>query len=211
LLYNAEYRVQPKAIVKYVSPREAADYFDVSLHTLRRWEERGWIKAMRTPSGRERRYDLDSYVKAQTKAATTIILYARVSSHAQKPDLDRQVAKLVELYPSAEVISEVGGGLNFKRKKLIALLERVLQRDIATIVVAHKDRLCRFGFDLVKWLCEKHGCQILVLNETSLSPAEELVEDVLAIVHCFSSRLYGLRKYKSQMQEDKDLPRRKSS
>ncbi len=130
---------------------------------------------MRTPSGRERRYDLDSYVKTQIKAATTIILYARVSSHAQKPDLDRQVAKLVELYPSAEIVSEVGGGLNFKRKKFIALLERVLQRDIATIVVAHKDRLCRFGFDLVKWLCEKHGCQIVVLNEASLSPAEELV------------------------------------
>ncbi len=197
-------------IVKYVSPREAADYFDVSLHTLRRWEQRGWIQAMRTPSGRERRYDLDSYVKAQPKIPTAIVLYARVSSHAQRPDLDRQVARLVELYSTAEVVAEVGGGLNFKRKKFIALLERVLRRDVGTIVVAHKDRLCRFGFDLVKWLCEQHGCKILVLNEATLSPAEELVEDVLAIVHCFSSRLYGLRKYKSQMQEDKDLPKRRT-
>ncbi len=197
-------------IVKYVSPREAADYFDVSLHTLRRWEQRGWIQAMRTPSGRERRYDLDSYVKAQPKIPTAIVLYARVSSHAQRPGLDRQVARLVELYSTAEVVAEVGGGLNFKRKKFIALLERVLRRDVGTIVVAHKDRLCRFGFDLVKWLCEQHGCKILVLNEATLSPAEELVEDVLAIVHCFSSRLYGLRKYKSQMQEDKDLPKRRT-
>jgi predicted site-specific integrase-resolvase len=163
---------------------------------------------MRTPSGRERRYDLDSYVKAQPKTPTAIVLYARVSSHALSSDLDRQVARLVELYPSAEVISEVGGGLNFKRKKFISLLERVLRRDIGTIVVAHKDRLCRFGFDLVKWLCEQHGCKILVLNEATLSPAEELVEDVLAIVYSFSSRLYGLRKYKSQMQEDPDLPKR---
>ena len=177
---------------------------------MRRWEERGWIKAIRTPSGRERRYDLDSYVKAQPKNATTIVLYARVSSHALSSDLDRQVARLVELYPSAEVISEVGGGVNFKRKKFISLLERVLRRDIATIVVAHKDRLCRFGFEIIKGLCEQHGCKILVLNESALSRAEELVEDVLAIVPGFSSRLYGLRKYKSQMQEDQDLPRRKA-
>ena len=102
--------------------------------------------------------------------------------------------------------SEVGGGLNFKRKKLLALLERVFKGDVRMVVVAHKDRLARFGFDLFRWLCEQNRCELVVLNETSLSPEREMVEDILAILHCFSSRLYGLRKYKSQMSQDPDLP-----
>lgn len=74
------------------------------------------------------------------------------------------------------------------------------------VVVAHKDRLARFGFDLFQWLCEQNRCELVVLNETNLSPEQEMVEDVLAILHCFSSRLYGLRKYKSQIKEDQDIP-----
>jgi len=101
---------------------------------------------------------------------------------------------------------EVGGGLNFKRKKLQALLERVMQGDVERIVVAHKDRLARFGFDLYQWLCQQFNCEIVVLNEAKLSPEAEMVEDLLAILHCFSSRLYGLRKYKAQVKEDQDLP-----
>jgi len=138
---------------------------------------------------------------------TTIICYARVSSYAQKPDLNRQVARLVELYPSAEIVAEVGGGLNFKRKKLITLLECIGKGDIKHLIVAHKDRLARFGFDLIHWYCQQNGCQLMVLNETELSPEREMVEDILAILHCFSSRLYGLRKYKTSIKEDKGISR----
>ena len=136
-----------------------------------------------------------------------VVVYARVSSRAQQPDLNRQVAALVLLYPNAEIVSEIGGGLNFKRKKLLALLERIFKGDVRMVVVAHKDRLARFGFDLYEWLCEQNRCDLVVLNETVLSPERELTEDLLAILHCFSSRLYGLRKYKSQVQEDPDLPK----
>ncbi len=136
-----------------------------------------------------------------------VVIYARVSSRAQQPDLNRQVAALSALYPNAEIVSEVGGGLNFKRKKLLALLERIFKGDVRMVVVAHKDRLARFGFDLFRWLCEQNRCELVVLNETTLSPEREMVEDILAILHCFSSRLYGLRKYKSQVQEDPDLPK----
>ena len=136
-----------------------------------------------------------------------VVIYARVSSRAQHPDLNRQVAALSNLYPNAEIVSEVGGGLNFKRKKLLALLERIFKGDVRMVVVAHKDRLARFGFDLFRWLCEQNRCVLVVLNETTLSPEREMVEDILAILHCFSSRLYGLRKYKSQVQEDPDLPK----
>jgi predicted site-specific integrase-resolvase len=130
-----------------------------------------------------------------------------VSSRAQQSDLNRQVAALSSLYPQAEVIAEIGGGLNFKRKKLLALLGQILSGDVRLVVVAHTDRLARFGFDLFRWLCEQNGCELVVLNETSLSPEREMVEDMLAILHGFSSRLYGLRKYKAQVKEDPELPK----
>jgi len=138
------------------------------------------------------------------------ILYARVSSRDQLPDLDRQVEYLVSRYPDGEVVSEIGGGLNFKRKKMLAVLGQVMSGDVKRLVVAHKDRLARFGFDLFRWLCEQNGCELVVLNESSLSPSEEMVEDILAILHCFSSRLYGLRKYKTQISEDPDLSKRQT-
>jgi predicted site-specific integrase-resolvase len=80
-----------------------------------------------------------------------------------------------------------------------------MQGTVRRIVVAHKDRFARFGFDHFRWLSEQYGCEIVVLNETTLSPEREMVEDILAILHCFSSRLYGLRKYKSQVEKDPDL------
>jgi DNA binding domain, excisionase family len=198
-------------MTRYVKPREAADYFGVCLHTLRRWEQKGWIKAIRTPSGRARRYDLDSYIKAPKKDKR-VVLYARVSSrsaggasHGQRPDLERQIARLVSLYPGAEVVGEIGGGLDFKRPKFLALLERVRAGDVGTIVAAHRDRLCRFGFEFVEWYCRQYGCEVLVLDDEDFSPQQELVEDILAILHCFSSRLYGLRKYRTAIQKDTDL------
>ena len=197
-------------MARYVKPREAAGYFGVCLHTLRRWEKKGWINAVRTPSGRARRYDLDSYTRLPRKQKC-VVLYARVSSHAQKPDLERQIARLVNLYPGAEVVGEVGGGLNFKRPKFLALLERVRAGDVGTIVVAHRDRLCRFGFEFVEWYCHQYGCEVVVLDDTHFSPQQELVEDILSILHCFSSRLYGLRKYRTAIQKDQDLSRAGSS
>lgn len=156
-------------MTKYVKPREAADYFGVCLHTLRRWEQKGWINATRTPSGRARRYDLDSYIRVP-KNVRKVVLYARVSSRGQKPDLERQIARLVGLYSGAEVVGEVGGGLNFKRPKFLALLERVRARDVGTIVVAHRDRLCRFGFEFVEWYCHQYGCEVVVLGQTIKVP-----------------------------------------
>ncbi|NES73990.1 MAG: IS607 family transposase [Okeania sp. SIO2D1] len=192
-----------KNIVKYVKPREAASILGVHVRTLVRWEQDGKIKAIKTPSG-QRRYDVESYTGGISLSRHTVI-YARVSSRNQQGDLNRQIAAISNLYPTAEIISEIGGGLNFKRKKLLALLERVMQGNVERIIIAHKDRLARFGFDFYQWLCEQFDCQILVLNEKNLSPEAEMVEDILAILHCFSSRLYGLRKYKTEISKDRDL------
>ena len=193
-------------MAKYVKPKEAAEILGVHERTLRRWEEDGRIGAIRTPSG-QRRYDIESYVAKSGGDRRRVVAYARVSGRAGQPDLNRQVAALSSLYPQAEIIAEIGGGLNFKRKKLLALLEQILSGDVRLVVVAHKDRLARFGFDLFRWLCEQKGCELVVLNDAGLSPEREMVEDILAILHCFSSRLYGLRKYKAQVKEDPDLPK----
>lgn len=107
-----------------------------------------------------------------------------------------------EAYPQAEIVKDIGSGLNFKRKGFKALLERAMSGDKLTVVVAHRDRLCRFGFDLVRDIIERSGGRIMVLNETRLSPEQELVTDLLSIIHIFSARLHGLRSYKNKIRED---------
>src|ERR671933_2264706 len=188
----------------HVPPRVAAARLGVSTKTLERWLEAGKIKAFITPGG-QRRYDLDSVIPAGDTERTTVV-YARVSSRSQRGELLAQVEFLQSRYPKAEVVQDMGSGLNYRRKGFLSLLERVLSNDVGLVVVAHKDRLCRFGFDLVAWLCERQKCEILVLNQSSLSPEREMVEDILAIIHVFSCRLYGLRKYKSTIKEDPSLP-----
>ncbi len=190
-------------MAKYVKPNEAANTLGVCLRTLRRWEAEGKINTIKTPSG-QRRYDLEKFIKKESEpmVGRATIIYARVSTRPQKADLDRQVERLSALYPSAEVVKEVGGGLNLRRKGLVSLLGRVLLRDIGIIVVAHKDRLARFGFDIIEWMCEQFDCKIVVLNQVSLSPQAELVQDIVAILHSFSSRLYSIRRIENQIKQE---------
>ncbi|WP_407892825.1 IS607 family transposase [Scytonema sp. NUACC26] len=191
-------------MANYVPARVATTKLGVTLRTLLRWEEAGKIKTIKTPNG-QRRYDLDSVIPVRQPDKPTV-LYARVSSHSQKSDLERQIQFLSVEYPGCEVVKDIGSGLNFKRKGLLALLERILSGDVGVVVVANKDRLCRFGFDLIAWMAKRSHCEILVLNNNVLSPEREMLEDVLAIIHVFSCRLYGLRKYKQKIKEDPDLP-----
>ncbi|MDB9446432.1 IS607 family transposase [Anabaena sp. CS-542/02] len=188
--------------MQHVTPKEAAKILGVHVSSLRRWENEGKLKAIRTPGG-QRRFILEEVEKIGGIPRTIkTICYGRVSTHSQQDDLQRQLEHLRTRYPEAEIISEVGSGLNFKRKKFLAILERIIDGDIQRIVVAHPDRLVRFGFELVRWLCTKFECELVVLNDRQLSPEQELVQDILSIIHSFSSRLYGLRKYKSSIKED---------
>lgn len=188
---------------KYVSPSEAAKTLGVNERTLRRWEEAGKIPAFRTPGGK-RRYDISGFT---VKSSRITVVYARVSNPKHREELQRQCDYLQSKYPTAEVIAEVGGGLNYKRKKFLALMERVMSGDIERIAIAYKDRLARFGFDFFVWLCAKHSCEIVVLNQVELSPQREMVEDILAILHSFSGRLYGLKKYQAEITKDESLPK----
>ncbi len=188
--------------MQHVTPREAAKILGVHVSSLRRWENEGKLKAIRTPGG-QRRFILEEIEKAAgVPRAVRTVCYGRVSTHSQQDDLQRQLEHLRQRYPEAEIISETGSGLNFRRKKFLSVLERIIDGDIQRLVVAHPDRLVRFGIELVKWLCEKFECNLVVLNDRKLSPEQELVQDMLSIIHCFSSRLYGLRKYSKQVKED---------
>jgi predicted site-specific integrase-resolvase len=134
------------------------------------------------------------------------VAYGRVSSPTQKPDLANQ-RQTLEQFCSArglaidEWIEEVGGGLNFNRKRFLSLLNGVIAGDIGTVVIAHKDRLARFGFPLIEHLCEVHHCELIVMNNQSLSPEQELTQDLMTILQCFSSRLSGLRTYRRTLKE----------
>lgn len=192
--------------MEYVTPKQAAKALGVNVSSLRRWENEGKITAIKTPGG-QRRYSLEEIEKAAgTPRPVVTVLYARVSTNSQRDDLERQLEFLRSRFPEAESVSEVGSGLNFRRRRFVAILDRIFSGDIQRLVVAHPDRLVRFGFELVRWLCDKTECELVVLNERKLSPEQELVQDMLSIVHCFSSRLYGLRKYskevKQALQED---------
>ncbi len=99
-------------------------------------------------------------------------------------------------------IEEIGGGMNFKRKHFLSLIDRIQRGEIQKLLIAHKDRLMRFGFDLFSHIALENGCEIVVVNQESLSPQQEMVEDLMAIVHTFSCRLYGMRKYKNTITSD---------
>jgi len=191
----------------YVTPRVAAKVLGVNSRTLARWESSGKIKAIKTDSG-QRRYDLEAYLRehGQSEITKATVLYARVSTAAQQQDLDRQILALVSEYPVGEVITEIDSGFNLMREKFLPLMERVISGQVGCIVVAHQDRLCRFGFELIEWLCSFFDCTIVVLDEKSYSPEVELMQDLLAIVSSCTGRLSRLDKLSSQLRADCLLP-----
>lgn len=161
-----------------------------------------------------RYYTYDQYltfkgINAENDARQTVI-YARVSTRNQKDDLTNQVAFLKQFCNSRgmivdQCIEDFGSGLNYNRKKWNALLEEVMERKIKTIIISNKDRFVRFGFDWFEKFCMKFNTSIIVVNNEELSPQEELVQDIISILHVFSCRLYVLRKYKKQIQEDEEI------
>jgi putative resolvase len=172
-----------------------------SVSTVRRWEREGRIAPKRTPTGQ--RYFDESDVLAVLRpgfdaSARETVVYCRVSSPGQKDDLASQLEAMETFCLGAgiavnEWITEIGGGMNLGREKFLALMDRIEEGRIARLVVAHRDRLARFGFEYLEHVAARHGCEIIVANAESLSPQRELAEDLLAIVHTFSCRLHGPR------------------
>lgn len=192
---------------------EMAEKLGVSIKTLQRWDNTGKLPARRTPSN-QRYYTEDQYLDymgmSVEKPHRKVVAYARVSSRNQKDDLKNQI-DFIRTFANAngvildECIKDVGSGLNYNRPKWNELLQAVMRDEIATIYVTYKDRFIRFGFEWFENLCKQHQTEIVVLNHEETSPDQELVEDLTSIVHVFSCRLYGLRKYKKVIKEDKEV------
>ena len=194
-------------------PKDFAELLGVSVKTLQHWDRDGILKANRTPTNR-RYYTYDQYlqfkgIQTENDIRDTVI-YARVSTRNQKDDLQNQVEFLKQFCNAKgmivnQCIEDFGSGLNYNRKKWNKLLDEVMENKIKTIVISNKDRFIRFGYDWFEKFCEKFNTKIIIVNNETLSPNEELVQDIISILHVFSCRLYGFRKYKNQIKGDEEI------
>ncbi len=198
---------------KHYKPHEFAQLVGVSVKTLQRWDTLGRLKAHRSPSNR-RYYTHQqhlTYLGGNAPSADRYaVIYARVSNRAQKDDLANQVQFLREFANARgwiidQVIEDIGSGLNYRRKHWNTLLTDALNGKVSRVVVAHNDRFIRFGFEWFAELLKNHGVDLVVVHNEHLSPQEELVQDLVSIIHVFSSRIDGLRKYKAIIKGDLDV------
>lgn len=178
--------------MEYVTASTVRKTYEISGSTLRTWADTGKIGSVRTSGGGKRLYKFDDIKtllddKSQPKQK---ICYARVSSTKQKEDLERQINQLKEFYPNHKIISDIGSGVNFKRKGFQTLLDLCLKENIDELVVTHKDRLCRFGFELFEQIFKKSGIKFLVHsnNEVTQTREEELAEDLFSLVTVFVAK-----------------------
>lgn len=198
---------------KHYKPKEFAELLNVSVITLQRWDNNGKLKAFRTPTNR-RYYTYEQYLEYKgihkKNNDRKTIIYTRVSTANQKDDLKNQVDFLRQ-YANAkgmiidEVIEDYGSGLNYNRKKWNKLIDECMTNEIDTIIITHKDRFIRFGYDWFERFLAKFNVDIIIVNNESFSPQEELVQDIISILHIFSCRIYGLRKYKNKIREDEEV------
>ena len=195
-------------------PNEFAEMIGVSVKTLQRWDKDKKLIAFRSPTNR-RYYTHNQYVEymgkiIQEKDKRKTIIYTRVSSSGQKDDLKNQVEFLKQFANAKglivdEVFEDIGSGLNYNRKKWNKLLDECMENKISTIIITHKDRFIRFGYDWFEKFLKANGVNIIVVNNETLSPQEEMIQDLISIIHVFSCRIYGLRKYKKKIKEDKEI------
>lgn len=179
----------------YVTLKVAKQLTGLCGNTLRKYADEGKIPHYRLPNG-DRRFDVSDFCNSKS----SIVCYARVSSPKQRDHLRNQAEYLAERYPQAEIVQEVGSGLNFKRKGLRSILERAVRGERITLVVSYRDRLARFGFELVEFILGLSKGEVVVLNQIDTSPQAELVADLMAVITVFSARLHGLRQYKSALK-----------
>ena len=181
------------------------------VRTLQRWDNEGIYKpAKYTPKGRKQ-YSHEQYLEFINNQSPIVnekqtIIYCRVSSFNQKEDLKSQISFIEEYCLNNqihidEVYSDIGSGLNYKRKNFIKLVNEITKNKIKKLIITHKDRLVRFGFELIEELCIENNVELIVINDEKVSPQEEMVNDLMSIIHVFSSRLYGLRTYKNKIKD----------
>jgi len=192
---------------KLYTLKEAKMLLGVTTKTIQRWDKEGKIRVVRTIGGRRRIPESEIKRILGLKEERVVVGYARVSSTTQKDDLKRQ-KQLIHSYAEdkghdeIQILSDVGSGLNEKRKGFLKLLEMVAERKVSKVIVAYKDRLTRFGFETLRKMFQAFGTAIEVVNSEEETPQEELVEDLITIVSHFAGKLYGMRsrKYKEVVE-----------
>jgi predicted site-specific integrase-resolvase len=200
----------------FVTSAKARKALGVCGETLRRWSDDKLIPSIRTPGGK-RLFNIEEYINKQSDREKTCvekqnICYCRVSSIGQKDDLQRQIAFMQERFPNHRVVTDIGSGINFNRKGLRSIIELATKGAVSEVVVAYRDRLCRFAYELVEWFLRIHEVKLLVLNqEVESSKENELAEDLLAIVNVFNCRVNGRRKYKNKTKEKHDSKEQEAS
>ena len=186
--------------MKYVPSRHAVKHYQVDKRTLWKWCERGLLDFTTTPGG-QRRYAIpgttEDCAHPGVQGSRVSYCYCRVSSVKQKDDLARQEAAMRAEFPNHTIISDIGSGLNFKRRGLQTILERALRREVQDVVVAHRDRLSRFATELIEWLLRACGANIVVQHPAMEAPEADLADDILAIITVFACRSHGRRRYKA--------------
>lgn len=195
-------------------PREFGALIGRAVITLQSWDRKGILKAHRTPTGK-RFYTHEQYLEYMAAAGNPVdamaakrkrVAYCRVSGSGQRKDLEAQ-KRAVEAWNlgTGQVIDEwvedIGSGLNYDRKGFVRLMEQVEAEEIGEIILAHQDRLVRFGWSWFERFCEAHGTKLVVMGHESLSPQEEVTKDLMRIIENFSPRVYGLRRYGKEVKK----------
>ena len=190
---------------KYYSINEFSKILGVSAQTLRNWDNNGKLHPHHTSSNGYRCYSheqLNQVMNIKPNLNRKIIGYCRVSSHKQKDDLERQIENmrmyLISQGKSFEIISDIGSGINYKKKGLRQLLKLITQNKVDKVVVLYKDRLLRFGFELVEYIASLYNCEIEIVDTTKKSEQQELVEDLVQIITVFSCKLQRKRANKTR-------------
>lgn len=190
---------------KYYSINQFSKILGVSAQTLRNWDNNGKLHPHHTSTNGYRYYSheqLNQVMNITPNLNRQVIGYCRVSSNKQKDDLERQVENM-RLYLTAqgkpfEIITDIGSGINYKKKGLRELIKLITQNKVDKIVVLYKDRLLRFGFELVEYIASLYGCEIEIIDNTEKSEQQELVEDLVQIITVFSCKLQGKRANKAR-------------
>lgn len=190
--------------MEYVKRGEAIKTLGICYQTLYKMAERKEIDTIKV--GENTLYNINKYLREKNvlHKERIKICYCRVSSNKQKEDLERQIKFMKDKFPTHTVIQDIGSGLNYKRKGLQELMEKAINGEIEELVIAYKDRLTRFGYEMIEWLISKYSNgKIIVINKNEEeTPVEELTKDIVSIMNVYVAKVNGLRKYKSQIKEE---------
>jgi len=196
---------------KLYTMKEASKMLGVHIRTLQKWDNAGKIRCVRTVGGKRRVPESEIKRILGMHEERKVVGYARVSSHAQNDDLERQIEAINHYAEehgwSVEILKDIGSSLNEDRKGFQKLLEMVMKREVSKVIVAYPDRLTRFGFKTLQQFLQGYGAEIVVINQEEKTPREELVEDLIAIISSLAGKLYGKRsnKYRKVVEGARQL------